>query len=206
MADNQDISKLERKIYTSYHQDGILDIMMGISITAVGLMMLTDNVVFMFFTWLPFVLYLPVKRQVTIPRFGYVKFHERVTRTPRNVILAALSLIVLLAGIVLILGALDASGQITLPVGSFDTYLWLGVSMVAAILFLMFLFKLRVNRFVLYGLVFVVSVFGGMILEAFPCWVVIVSGACIVIYGIWLLFRFLRHYPLDGQEVGNNAN
>ena len=131
---------------------------------------------------------------------------------PLVVVGVASVLLVVLIMAILLLFALSARGQILLPSGqSIDMYLWLGVSFLGAIIFLAFLFKIRISRFVLYGMVFLLCVFGGWLLELIPGWVVIVAGAGIIAYGVWLLIRFLRKYPVMGQdqeqdmEVGNDA-
>ena len=46
MSQDKELKDLARKAYISYHQDGIIDILLGIGILGFGLMLLTGSVVF----------------------------------------------------------------------------------------------------------------------------------------------------------------
>ena len=71
------LKNIERKAYTSYHQDGILDILIAIFILSFVAWILTDMV------WLGWIFYLiaasiyaAAKRAITVPRIGFVKFPQ----------------------------------------------------------------------------------------------------------------------------------
>ena len=75
MTQNINLKDIEKKVYMSYHQDGILDISLGLLILLFGIAMYTHLT--------PFVGLIPIlvmgvgylaKKFVTIPRMGYVNF------------------------------------------------------------------------------------------------------------------------------------
>jgi len=72
MSQEKQFKDLGRKAYLSYHQDGLIDILIGLGILGFGLMMLTDSVVFNMLAWMPIIFYVPLKNRITVPRFGYV--------------------------------------------------------------------------------------------------------------------------------------
>ncbi len=73
--DRISLKELEKKAFTSYHQDGLLDIFLGIGIIVFGLGMATDQ--FYFGSIMPailFPLWAAAKKAITIPRIGLVNF------------------------------------------------------------------------------------------------------------------------------------
>ena len=76
MSLNSPIERLNRKTFLAYHRDGIIDILVGVTLVGFGLWLLFDNVLFTYFSWLSFGFYSYLKKMITIPRFGYVRFEE----------------------------------------------------------------------------------------------------------------------------------
>ena len=78
--------KLERKTYLYYHQDGLLDLIIGAMILGFGLNELTDTAIWGFLAVLSIIAYVPLKNRITFTRLGYVKFNstfgEVVSATP----------------------------------------------------------------------------------------------------------------------------
>ena len=77
-AMNPDMSKnpLRRKAYLAYHQDGIIDILIGATMIGFALWILLGYVLFTFISWLSFGFYVQLKNTITVPRFGYVRFQQ----------------------------------------------------------------------------------------------------------------------------------
>ena len=78
------LSEIEKKTYMSYHQDGLIDIFVGIYVLLFGSGILLNSVAD-FSTWFIFPAIFPaimvpiwisVKKQITMPRIGYVKFRS----------------------------------------------------------------------------------------------------------------------------------
>ena len=79
------IKELERKVYTSQHQDGLIDIFASIYIIGFSIGILLDYIWdFSFGVLLPGILvvlvvplWITAKRRITMPRIGYVNFGTR---------------------------------------------------------------------------------------------------------------------------------
>ena len=89
MSQSDELKKLSRKAYLSYHQDGLIDILIGLGVLGFGLMMLTDSVVFNMMAWMPIIFYVPLKNRITVPRFGYVQFTSERVKRQRLLLVAA---------------------------------------------------------------------------------------------------------------------
>ena len=80
MSQEQDFKKLQQRTYQSYHQDGLIDIIIGLAIIGYGLMLALDSSIFIFMGWMPIIFYMPLKNRLTVPRIGYVKFTTSNTK------------------------------------------------------------------------------------------------------------------------------
>ena len=93
------LKEIERKAYTSYHQDGIIDVTFAITILMFAAVVISDMV------WMGGIvgvlvtsIYAGMKKVITIPRIGYVKFPQQ--RTQRLMILTVtLGLVAMIAGV-----------------------------------------------------------------------------------------------------------
>lgn len=103
MSQEQDFKKLQQRTYASYHQDGLIDIIIGWAIIGFGLNMALDNSAFLFISWLPIILYVPLKNRITVPRIGYVKFSSSNSLI-LGIVLAVLMVLLLGIFILLIVG------------------------------------------------------------------------------------------------------
>ena len=72
------LKEIERKAYTSYHQDGVVDVTIAFTVLVFGAIMLGDMPwIGGFLGILAISLYAGLKKIVTIPRIGYVKFPQQ---------------------------------------------------------------------------------------------------------------------------------
>ena len=199
MAERVDLRTLERKAYLTYHQDGIVDIFIGLAIITFGVLFLP---LFIESSWPAFsvifilwiISYASVKRAITVPRIGYVEFKMRRQRR-----VMALALLLVVINVILLL--LTALGFLTPELRTFlNTY---GVTLIAFIvggLFIVCGYILEIQRFMGYGVVAIV-VF--LIDQFFPMHLaipIIVLGVVITVYGFVLLYQFLRKYPRAKRE------
>ena len=87
MKHNINLKNLERKAYLSYHEDGILDLFIGFNILLFGLWILADMVYLAgAFVAISTPIYTQMKKQITIPRLGYVKFTSSRTAKSQKTI------------------------------------------------------------------------------------------------------------------------
>ncbi len=199
MSDNDQLKKLSRRAYLSYHQDGLIDILIGLGILGFGLMMLTGNVVFNMLAWMPVLFYVPLKNRITIPRFGFVQFTpERVQRV-RLLLAVMVGMLALAAGLGLAVFAafedmppvlaMLAVGEGMMLIGGLFTLMLLAAGAITGL-----------NRLFVYAILTLLIVPGGVVLGVAPEWRVIFLGVLILVIGIIYLARFLRTYPRTRDE------
>jgi len=200
MAERVDLKALERKAYLSYHQDGVIDIFIGLAIVTFGIMFLPPFIEIywfafsgLFVVWI--ISFAGIKRAITVPRIGYVEFKAR--RRMRLMLL-----IVLLTVINVVLFLIPALGLLTPELRLFlNMYGYALVALVVGGLYILFGYVTEIQRLMGYGIVTIV-VF--LIAQFFPMHFsipVIVLGLVMTVYGFVLLFRFLRKYPKAEPEV-----
>ena len=73
---NQPSGKLKQTLLMIYHNDGIMDIVAGLSLWLLALVMLFDSALFIWMVGLPIVFYIPIKQQISIPRMGLIQFES----------------------------------------------------------------------------------------------------------------------------------
>lgn len=206
MSQDDTFKKLERRAYLTYHQDGLLDLTFGVIIIGIGLIFLTDGSVGFFLSWMPFVVYLSLKRSITVPRLGYVEFRLQRSRKDNLFTIGFVMLLAIVVGGIFLLGALSAmEGTSSEPGDSIDQYIWMAISGVGAVLFVGAVLAIRVRRLVLYSTLTAIMVIAGFLLDLNPAIYLIILGAVVFITGLVMLVRFLRKYPpqnkpLDGWE------
>ena len=78
MATVPEIREIRRKAYWSYHQDGLVELCLGLVFLAFGIYSFLGKSLMAGLCWLPGLLIAPLKRIITAPRIGMVRFgHSR---------------------------------------------------------------------------------------------------------------------------------
>jgi hypothetical protein len=202
MGDKINLKELERKAYLSYHKDGLLDIFIGFSILLFGLWMLAD----MFYLagtsvaiFMP--LYMQSKKQITIPRMGYVKFGpSRIAKSKKTML--ALVLIGVLAFIPGLLLAMQSTIPSWLPV-LIEEYGMILVGVIGMTVVSVVAYISEVNRFYAYAILFLATFIVSHLLYIPVFYSVIVLGTMITLSGAYMLTGFLRENPLT---IGDTTN
>jgi MFS family permease len=199
MMSNLDLRDTERKTYLSYFDDGIADILAGLPVFSFGLGMIFDSSLFFILTGLPIIFFGPLKKRITLPRMGYVKFSpERQRRISRNmVLLLAAGLIFLLLGIVAFLGV---QGQVFNFRDFMMEYGLLVFGAVMASAFALIAVLFEVGRFFGYGALIFGAWLLAYVLGIEPGVPVASAGAAIALIGLGFLIRFLSNYPLPSEQ------
>lgn len=197
MLQDIDLKKIERKAWMSYFQDGLYDIFLGLFVFGWGLMMLTDM------AWLAgawFVVFyttiLGLKKRITYPRIGYVKFGQKQTRLTAKFIL--LGVILMLLGL-LVFWLFNTGSR---PQWLSEYFLLLFGGMIAIVVSLIG-YWIKVSRLFIYAvLIFAASALNqwGNIPMKFG---LIVAGSLIMLYGVAVLVQFIRKYPIPPSEESN---
>jgi len=205
MEEKINLKRIERKAYTSYHQDGLIDIFAGFFILSFGVWIILDMI---WMGWMFFIVgasvYAAAKRVFTIPRIGFVKFpQQRLKRT--QAVLVGLGLLSFVLGIVTLM---QVEGGSTPPwlLFAIEYYMpVIGVSVAA--LFCVVGYTFRIRRMYAYALLTLIMFVTGHFLY-FPLhYYVILLGTLILLFGLAMLIRFLRRYPLSATDtIGDSGN
>ena len=199
MSQDINLKEIERRAWTSYFQDGLWDIFMGLLMLTMGIRSITDNVWFTLVILGALLVAVVGKKFITIPRIGRVKFGP--ARKAKQNKMGAVVGIAVLATIILLLTTilgLDTPQAVVAPV------LVIGIALVFGLM----AYYMDFRRLYAYGLLFAISMALWETLDkpigpmAFS-----VSGGIALLIGLAALIRFLRKYPKTAEEVySDNAD
>ena len=203
MSEHVDLKKLERQIYLSYHQDGLVDVFLGIGLIVIGIIfhpILGEHVpaVAMVMMMLFVFVYAALKRAITITRMGYVEFlPKRKTRFSLLILI-----LVLITNIPLVIIVLVTAGQQISPVVFYfvTNYLLVILSLYGAGLFILIGILSEIRRFFGYAVATLIVFIFSYFLFLHFCLPVIGVGIIITIVGFFQLAWFLRKFPKSTEE------
>jgi len=201
MSQEHNFKKLQQRTYESYHQDGLIDIIIGLGFIGFSLTMAFDNSAFIFLAWMPIIFYVPFKNRITVPRIGYVKFSASNTKMFIGIAVAVLLFVFLLGTLVYLIGGSNNLSPLQtdwltwfrqyhmLVIGSIFSLCCAGAALLTGI-----------RRLYAYA-VMTIGIFAvAFWLGVDPPIYVLTTGLLIEAVGIWLLVRFLRNYPIAAEE------
>ena len=201
MAEDRRFKQLERRTYLRFHQDGLIDLIIGLCIMGFGLNMLTESAGFSVLAWMPIILLPALKNWITVPRLGFAQFDSKRIGTMRLMGgLLVLGLVVLVAGIFVFLGVREGSPEF---VSWLRTYHMLLLAGIAGTVMILSGWMSGIKRLYAYALLTLLVVAGGEQIGGEPPILVLVLGALILASGLVLLARFLQRYPLPADEENN---
>lgn len=199
MTQTINMKELERKAFTSYHEDGIIDIFAGAWLLFFGLFsMCTDKPWFagMFPVYgLPF--FAIAKKKITVPRIGYVKFSQQRTSL-MFIVYLWIAILFTVFGIVYYT---DNAPSWIYPLLYDYPKLLFGI--IIGLLFFVCALVTRILRFYAYAvLILTVSVIGHVFgshirYEYFP----VGLGVLILSVGVVVLIQFIQTYPVEPGEI-----
>ncbi|HDQ06478.1 MAG TPA: hypothetical protein ENN36_07140 [Candidatus Bathyarchaeota archaeon] len=187
------LKEIERRAYTSYHQDGVIDVTIAVVVFLFSIIMLGD------IPWLGGIagvlavsLYAGFKKFVTVPRIGYVKFPQQ--RAQRMVAIAvALGTLSVLMGLIALLQTMSQGTPDWLML-LIDNYM-LTIGTAVAALFLLGGYAFKTKRVYAYALfTLVLFVVGHFIYFPLPYYLTAL-GIIILACGLFLMIRFVSKYP-----------
>ena len=191
MSQASDFKALTRRAYLAYHQDGIIDLMIGWMAFSFGVCLALKAPFNALLAWLPLLAYIPIKNALTVPRLGYGQFeqeNEQIGRKRLDAILAVLLsvLILAIAGLVLAVpNEMTALGE--------D-----GILIYAAIVTLLLLIAgllSGIRRLIAYGLLCILLAIACALASLPDTLMFIALGLVIMFVGVILLARFLHKFP-----------
>ncbi len=185
---------LRQKLLMVYHNDGILDIVVGITVLLLAIVLAFEANAFIGLIGIPIVFYIPIKEQVSIPRIGLVRFEGDVVTRKRMVFFVLSGL-----GTFMVFALLRAG---TSP-GMAD-FLRNNLVLIFALILAGTLFAagriLNNARFLIYALLSLGLVLGAYFASIRVWASVMLVGLFMEAVGIYKLVNFLRAYPVESGE------
>ena len=193
----------------SYHQDGLLDIFIGIYVLLFGigisLMTMTDfNMWFIIPAIFPAIMipiWISAKKRITMPRIGYVNFGIRGVNKMMAIFIG---LMVAGLGVFMVFGLGTSMGEgwaLTLR-DFFISNSMLIISIGALIVSSLFAYTMGLKRLYGYGLLIFILFFTGHFITIPFEYFLLTIGFVIIISGFILLLQFIRKYPLpQGDKI-----
>ncbi len=208
MNPETDLKALERKAYLSYHNDGLLDIGLGLLILSVGIGWLCGM------PWLAGILfavgissYAGAKKAITIPRLGLVRFgpaRRKRQKRETSFFMMYFTLTALL-GVVMFLVVIN----INRSPGGFgrilEKFIMAPYSILVAIAFACLAYWKQIPRYYIYAIMLLIAVIAGPLLGIYHGIYFSTPGVVITMVGLYLLIRFLKTYPLVEKEYPDYA-
>jgi hypothetical protein len=194
-ASDVNLKEIQRRVYLTFFQDGLWGIFLGVFILGWGLSILTGAV------YLPGIIFMGiyfaiwgVKKRLTYPRIGYVRFSATNRRKVTTRFVVAGTVVLLLGVMAALLWGIGRR-----PQWLADYFPLIFNGMLAAIVCFV-AYWARVNRFYLYAML----IFLGAV---FYLWLgipwgfgFIGAGGIIALIGLAILISFLRKYPKVVEE------
>ena len=197
MTQEIDLKHIERKVWLSFHSDGILDMFFGALMLIMGVRALTG------IRWVTFLLLGVIlmgalgKKFITVPRLGYVKFGRNRSKRFLRVLIINIVCCVIVAAIIIpaLLGAAIPKEVriISLSIGTIIIF--------SGIAYIFDFKRMYIYAVLLAAGLTIFDLFGdprGAILLT-------AAGFTITIVGLIILSQFLKKYPKPGQEQSHVA-
>ena len=202
------LREVEKKTYMSYHQDGLLDIFVGVYVLLFGLGILLLTVTD-FSTWfvIPAIfpaimvpIWISAKKRITMPRIGYVKFG---TRGANKLMAIFIGLMVAGLGVFMAFTFASESQAWALTLRNLiisNGMIIIGIS--AAAISSLFAYTMGLKRLYAYGILTLVLFLAGHFTTIPFGYFLLTIGLVVIINGFVLLTQFTRKHPLlQGDEA-----
>jgi hypothetical protein len=207
MTSEPNLKEMERRAYTSYHQDGLLDIFVGVYILGFGLGIFADMAwelgfgsimpAILIATVLP--IWIAAKRRITMPRIGFVKFGPGGGTSKLMAILIGLAVAGLGAFFAFSLATFQSGLRQWLDLIFQNGMLIVGFGTLAVCL--LFGYSMGLKRLYAYGLLALISLVIGHFAGISFAYILMALGTTVMVAGIALLIGFVRKYPLQGDKA-----
>jgi hypothetical protein len=200
------LKEVEKRTYISYHQDGLIDIFIGIYILLFATAILANNVLDLS-TWfvIPAIfpalmvpIWIGLKKRITVPRIGFVKFKKAGATNKLTVIFVG----TLVAGVLVFFLFAFASTQSwalslrNMMIENGMLFIGTGVFLISSL----FAYTIGLKRLFAYGILALI-IFGALQFIVFPFeYALLAFGLIVEVCGVALLTRFVKKYPLTSNE------
>jgi hypothetical protein len=211
MKNSINLTELEKKAFKSFHEDGLWDIMIGLSLeifmviplllTETGLGDFWSSLVMLPLYVVIFWIIKTIRRKIVSPRVGLIRIGP--IRRTKIQILHIIMIVLLVLGVIFGITALDLFGMMDKQAWFFPVFL----SFLFLFLFAAAAFLLSCPRFLMYGIMMAFFIPAGEIMfrksilmhHGFPA-VFSTAALIIIITGMIKLVLFLKRYPKMATE------
>jgi hypothetical protein len=201
MTEKIDLKKIERKTYMSYHQDGLIDLLIGCGVLFAILCFFSEMIWLSgAFVILAVPLYTYVKQKITDPRIGRVKFGQKGQHKTLFILLILIGNIFLLFFLGLFLYRNSIPLWITENLTTYPSFIIGGI---ACILTLLTALISGIKRFYFYGATILISFVIGHIISIDLLLSSAIVGILFLLTGILKIVDFIRRYPRAEGEILN---
>jgi hypothetical protein len=195
------LREVEKRTYMSYHQDGLIDVFVGMYILLFGLGTLLITLAD-FSTWfiIPAIfpavvlpIWISAKKKITMPRIGFVKIGRKGSNKLMSILIG--TAIAGLGMFMVFSFSADQAWAVTIrdliiP----NSMLIIGVG--AAAISGLFAYTMGLNRLYAYGLLTLVAFVSGHFISVPFAYFPLTIGIVLIVNGSILLMRFIQKYPL----------
>ncbi len=192
-------SSMEKKLLALFHEDGILDLIVGIIVLMFGFVTRYEIFALIGLIAIPGIFYFPLKERLTYPRIGLIRFNSEKENL-RKFQVVFLFGVVLLAGLILFL-------FINVPVPStrgafFQNYsLLIFITFFGGVIYAVGIF-LKNARFHYYSVLWLALIFSSVFFDFELGFAMIGLGGVMLGVSGWLMVKFVRKYDLnEGIEL-----
>ncbi len=202
MTQKVNLKEMERKAFMSYHEDGVLDLCLGIYILVIGISLAFDDLIlFILAYFIAFSVWTGVKKKITAPRIGYVKFGPGQTSKVKMVTALAVvvTVLCLLTSVALWYSTATRSSPSWVKT-LFSEYIMLLIGGTGASLIALGAYVLGITRLYSYAVVAGAVFAAGHFLAVSASHAAVVVGGVITLGGLIKLIQFVRTYPRPEKE------
>lgn len=203
MENNLDLKNIERKIYSSYFNDGIWDIYGGLIISGFGLFILTGQVIVLILCILLALILVLIRKPIVMARLGSVKFSvERIEKTTKHQAIAWIAGFVVLIATVVFTG-LFLTNNIPVSLDNWiSNYFLVIFGGIFTVIICIAAYIISVKRYYIYALlVFMAFLLASILrsedLEGIP---ITIAGLLVLCSGIVMLVRLLIKNTMPEKE------
>ena len=180
-------TELKKKAFLSFHNDGIIDILMGWNLIVIGVSLYLHNMspLSAIIGLGPLFFYGLLKNQITLPRLGHAQF--RVHRSFSVWLVGAVGGVFLLAAV--ISGIFRSSSGFIGPIA----FALMGIAFTTVLIS-------GFNRLLAYAILIPLYFIVGFGLRILSPEMIMATGGILMVVGIRMIVRFVRTHPIQPEE------
>jgi len=211
MNEKINLKEIEKKTYRFTFQDGIYDIMFGVLLVSFALAPIIREIIglgYILFLAIPApLIFTLAKKYITTPRIGIVKFGLKRQATYKKLVIISIILVSITFVLLIMTITNIFPGTFGSMLDGYAVPLVIGISTIIGMG--VFAYIKDFPHLWVYGLIIGLGIIVAEILYktvGSPLDSIItfgIPGILVLFYGVVVLFRFLRKYPLPKEEIIN---